>query len=85
MLSCLVSGFPQPQITWFKKNEEGNFHVLQLNHRIKQLHNGTLYFGVTNAFDDGVYHCQASSDNELPTLNSEEVTLNVRGKFLRNS
>ena len=82
-LSCLASGFPQPQIKWFKKDTQGNFQVLQLNHRIKQLKNGSLFFGVTQALDDGIYYCEASFDSEnLPSLSSKEVNLQVRGMSL---
>ena len=84
-LSCLASGFPQPQITWFKKDTLGNSLPVRLDHRVKQLQNGTLFYGVTQVLDGGLYHCEASFHSEIPTLRSDSVELQIRSNFSFNT
>ena len=80
ILPCLAKGFPQPQITWFRKINDKFFSVL-LNQRVKQLQNGTLYIGASHASDNGTYVCQASFFDQdiVPDPLSKEIQIEVRG------
>ncbi|XP_012558399.1 cell adhesion molecule DSCAML1 isoform X1 [Hydra vulgaris] len=76
---CLVKGFPQPQVTWFRKLN-GKLLRLNLNNRVRQLQNGSLYIRETYALDNGTYVCQASffDHNIVPDPLMKEILLEVR-------
>ena len=82
-LPCSATGFPQPQITWYRINN-GKKHQVNLDHRVRQLHNGTLVIGVAHASDNGKYICEASffDTKILPDPITKEAKLEIRGLLL---
>ncbi|XP_070581750.1 hemicentin-1-like isoform X2 [Ptychodera flava] len=57
VLPCPVSGFPRPDITWYKDGQELGFHPA-----ITQDESGTLFISVAEAEDSGIYMCLATNN-----------------------
>ena len=81
LLPCSAKGFPQPQITWYRQVYNRKDEPINLDHRIKQMKNGTLYIGSSQASDNGKYKCRATFfDLKLvPEPLPKEVNVEVRG------
>lgn len=79
-LFCSATGFPFPQITWFRRTINGALHPINLDHRVQQLHNGSLIISAAQASDNGRYVCQASFFNRkmVPDPLVKEIRLVVR-------
>ena len=75
-LPCKATGFPTPQITWYRIIE-GRLKIVELDHRITQLDNGTLVNFASEASDAGEYICQASSAGSEPAR--QRVMVSVKG------
>ena len=67
LLSCPVTGYPQPQIMWYKDEVllEG---IRTEEYEIKRLNLDTR----------GIYHCNAT--NELGSVKSDNIYVKIRGK-----
>ena len=69
LLSCPVTGYPQPQIMWYKDEVllEG---IRTEEYEIKRLNLDTR----------GIYHCNVT--NELGSIKSDNIYVKIRGKSL---
>jgi len=69
-----------------KMNNAGSFTSVQLDHRVRQLNNGTLVLSVTSVQDDGQYVCKAYFDANREAR-SRIIRLQIKGSnyFLKQN
>ena len=69
LLSCPVTGYPQPNIIWFKDDVLLDGAITE-DYEIKKLDLNTR----------GIYRCKAT--NELGSIVSDDMTVKIRGENL---
>ena len=72
VLTCVVSGTPPPEVTWYK----GNSPIINSD-RIVIFGNGSLLITGTSPSDEGIYMCLAS--NQIGSANGT-IVLTVQGQ-----
>ena len=94
MLTCNVSGFPIPSVTWWHNNTQVIEEVPRVNSSTVEYNEGsgdptqfgralsTLTIGTPNVNDSGDYACQAaiSSIASYAPVTSDNVTVLVQSK-----
>ncbi|XP_065056612.1 cell adhesion molecule DSCAM-like [Rhopilema esculentum] len=76
-LICKGSGFPSPQIVWYKKGEFSEARkLLHLTDRVRQYQNGSLLIYRTSAKDNGKYTC--SAENDIGKNAERTITVDIK-------
>ena len=68
-LKCIVSGYPQPDITWFKDG-----------HEVEGVKSQTYFIEELTLESRGLYKCFAS--NELGNVTSGNIYVKIRGQLV---
>ena len=77
-LKCKASGYPAPQIVWYKIPEFGDRReLLRLTNRIEQHPNGSLFISSTSERDNGRYTC--SAENGVSKNAEKTVVIDIKG------
>ncbi|XP_067871747.1 neogenin 1a isoform X3 [Heterodontus francisci] len=78
ILSCVVSGYPTPNIHWTRNAET----ILESSQRITLVGGGSLQIGDVTEEDAGIYECFAETGNE--TLQAQaELSVQAPPRFLK--
>jgi len=80
MLTCNVTGFPIPAITWFQNGSaiDSGDNIATTVQPLTRRISSTLTISMAMRDDSGVYHCNISSPNFINVI-SEEVLVLVQG------
>ena len=78
-LPCIVSGYPKPTVSWFKKGVMIRTDDKQ-NKRINTDENHTLIIKNVNVEDEAIYSCRASHNNGKAVV--KESIVKINGIFL---
>ena len=82
-LWCFATGVPQPNITWYHKNEElkTNSYLTLTNPTVHQ--SALIILQSNRERDEGVYTCEAKNNvtNLINATQSHNITVNIQGIF----
>ncbi|XP_054724902.1 cell adhesion molecule DSCAM-like [Uloborus diversus] len=60
-LDCFTRGYPKPNVSWKKKNDDGSDLMITESSRWKIAENGSLVFKKISKDDEGVYTCDVNN------------------------